>query len=125
MSYICLNYHIVFATKQRKPLIDDSFSQRLFSYIAGIASNMKSKLYIVNGIPNHIHLLISLPSDVSIADCVRTIKTNSSRWIHQTFDEHKDFAWQQGYSAFSVSYSAIEDVVKYIKDQQPASKADS
>ena len=118
MSYTCLNYHIVFTTRQRKPLIDDSVNQRLFSYIAGIVGNMKSRLYIANGISDHIHLLVSLSTDVSVADCVRTIKTNSSRWMHQTFDEHKDFAWQEGYSAFSVSYSAIDGVVNYIKGQQ-------
>lgn len=123
MSYTCLNYHIVFATKHRKPLISNSFERRLFRYFVGITDNMKSKLYIANGTCDHVHLMVSLSPEVSISDFSRTIKTNSSKWIRQTFD--KDFSWQQGYSAFSVSYSGVDNVIKYIKGQQDHHKKSS
>ena len=99
-------------------MIDDSISQRLFSYIAGTAANLDCKVFIANGVVDHIHLLISLSPKISVVELVRTIKSNSSRWIHEKFLEHKDFGWQDGYSAFSVSYSGINDVAKYIKGQQ-------
>ena len=118
MSYTSLYNHIIFSTKARKPLIDDSISQRLFSYIAGTAANLDCKVFIANGVVDHIHLLISLSPKISVVELVRTIKSNSSRWIHEKFLEHKDFGWQDGYSAFSVSYSGINDVAKYIKGQQ-------
>ena len=118
MSYTSLYNHIIFSTKARKPLIDDSISQRLFSYIAGTTANLDCKVFIANGVVDHIHLLISLSPKISVVELVRTIKSNSSRWIHEKFLEHKDFGWQDGYSAFSVSYSGINDVAKYIKGQQ-------
>ena len=99
-------------------MIDDSINQRLFSYIAGISANLDCKVFIINGVADHIHLLISLSPKISVVQLARTIKSNSSRWIHEKFSEHKDFGWQDGYSAFSVSYSGINDVARYIKGQQ-------
>ena len=118
MSYTGLYNHIIFSTKGRKPLIRDSIKQRLFSYIAGIAVNLECKILVVNGVADHIHLLISISPKISVAELVRKIKSNSSRWIHEMFLEHKAFRWQDGYSAFSVSYSGVNDVSKYIKSQQ-------
>ena len=118
MSYTNLNYHIVFSTKNRKPFLDEKITQRLYQYIAGIIKNTKAKLFIVNGQTDHIHLAVSLASDMCVSDFMRTLKTNSSRWIHEVFPELKFFAWQEGYSAFTVSYSGIEKVIEYIDNQQ-------
>ena len=117
MSYTCLNYHIVFATKLRRPLIGDDYCDRLYGYIAGIVNNMKSRLHIVNGTDNHIHMLVSLPPDITVSEFMRIIKVNSSRWIHQTL-KFELFEWQEGYSAFSVSHSALSDVRRYIEKQK-------
>jgi REP element-mobilizing transposase RayT len=118
MSYNSLNYHIVYAVKDRRPLLDDEIMKRLGEYSAGIIRNLKGQLFIANGPPNHIHLAVSIHPEISMMDFVRTLKTNSSRWIHQTFPDLKDFAWQDGYSAFTVSHSVCAKVIEYIRGQQ-------
>ena len=118
MSYTCLNYHIVYSTKDRARLLGKDDMARVCEYIAGIIRNQKSKLHIANGPPDHIHLAGSLHPEISLADFVRTIKTNSSRWMHQNFPGLSDFAWQDGYAAFTVSHSGLEKVVEYIRGQE-------
>jgi REP-associated tyrosine transposase len=118
MSYTCLNYHIVYSTKGRGRLLSEDEMTKLCEYIAGIIRNQKNKLYIANGPSDHIHLAVSLHPEISLVDFVRTIKTNSSRWIHQRFSDLSDFAWQDGYSAFSVSHSGLEKVIEYIRNQK-------
>jgi REP element-mobilizing transposase RayT len=76
---------------------------------------MKAKLYILNGVCDHFHMLVSLHPELSVSEFVRVIKTNSSRWFRDTFDNH--FGWQDGYSVFSVSYSGVQSVTEYIKNQ--------
>ena len=118
MSYTCLHYHIVFSTKGRRPLLDDMKLSKLCQYIAGIIRNRKSKLYQANGASDHIHLAVSLHPEVSVVEFVRTIKSNSSQWIHQEFAELSNFCWQDGYAAFSVSHSTLENVLEYIRCQK-------
>ncbi len=117
MSYTSLNYHIVFSVKGRRGFLDEQRMHRLCEYVAGIVRNVKCKLYIANGPEDHIHIAVSLRPEVPLADFVRTIKTNTSRWIHQTFDDMQEFGWQDGYSAFTVSYSGLDNVFEYIKGQ--------
>src|SRR5437868_2830839 len=97
-SLTCLNYHIVFSTKDRRDLIVDEFQKELYKYIGGIFKGMKSKLIAVGGMPDHIHLLGSLHKELSISDALRTIKTNSSKWVHTEYPERRNFAWQAGYA---------------------------
>jgi putative transposase len=116
-SFSSLHCHIVFSTKHRLPQIDNEWRPRLHEYIGGVLRNNSSALIAAGGIPDHIHLLVSLGRTISIADALRLIKTNSSSWIH---DEIKfpEFQWQNGYGAFAVSYSNIEQVKTYIANQE-------
>jgi REP element-mobilizing transposase RayT len=118
LSLLSLLYHIVFSTKGRKSFLDDEKTKRLCEYIVGIARNTGGNVHIVNGPADHIHIAASLNSQTSLAEFVRTTKTNTSRWIHKTFADMHDFAWQDGYSAFTVSYSGLSKVIEYIKGQQ-------
>jgi REP element-mobilizing transposase RayT len=118
MSYTSLNYHIVFSTKSRKQFLNDEQVQDVAKYIGGILGNHKGCLLLGNGMPDHIHLLCSLHPDVCLSEITRAIKANSSRWIHETYLPLRDFDWQDGYSAFSVSYSGLDKVHAYICGQQ-------
>ena len=90
---------------------------RLCQYLGGITREMSGQLIAANGPADHIHLATILSPKSALMDFVRTIKTNTSRWIHQTFPQLQDFAWQDGYSAFTVSHSGIAQVMDYIKKQ--------
>jgi len=109
--------HLVFSTKQRAPLIRDEIASRLYPYLGGIATSSKGVLICVGGMPDHVHLLVSLGRESSLSELLRELKANSSRWIHETFPDQKSFAWQSGYAAFSVSHSRLSDVRAYIENQ--------
>jgi REP element-mobilizing transposase RayT len=113
-SFARVSIHIVFATKGRKNLIPESKLQELFAYIIGITRNIGIPLLAIGGMPNHIHLLIGLPSKMTYADAISKIKANSSRFMRQT---NRNFAWQEGYGAFAVSMSQVDTVVHYIRNQ--------
>lgn len=110
--------HVVFSTKDREPLIADSIRQRMHAYISGIIRESDGEAMLVNGTSDHVHILILLPPHRSIAEMVRLIKSNSSKWIHETYPEHGAFAWQTGYAAFSVSESNSAQVLGYIAAQE-------
>lgn len=116
-SFGCLNYHIIFSTKQRQPLLTADISNDLFQYIGGILRTNNGVLLSAGGMPDHVHLLGSLSREMSVAEAVRLIKTNSSSWMHETFSDQQGFAWQAGYGAFTVSYSNIGDVRDYLASQ--------
>ena len=116
-SFACLHCHVIFSTKNRDPLLMPDFAPRLFEYIGGILREQNCPLLSAGGMPDHIHLLVGLHKQTAVSDAVRDIKSNSSRWIHQTFSSLRGFAWQAGYGAFAVSYSNIDQVKKYIADQ--------
>lgn len=109
--------HCVFATKERRPLISPSLQQRLWPYLGGIARDSKMKALAIGGVSDHVHALISIPATLSVAKAVQLLKGNSSKWIHDTFKEHRDFAWQEGYGAFSIGISGVDDTTKYIQNQ--------
>ena len=117
MSYTNLNYHIVFATKERRPFLTDDLHTRLAEYIGGVVRSLKGKLVESGGQDDHIHLAVSASPQTAPADLLRNIKANSSRWIHETFTDQRRFGWQDGYAAFSVSHSAMPDVIRYIQRQ--------
>lgn len=117
-SYVSLPIHVIFSTKNRMPLIQAEWEDRLYAYIGGIMREEKCILLASGGVADHVHLLISWSKERSIADVLRLIKTNSSRWVHQTFPNHHDFAWQSGYAAFAVSQSNVNAVKEYIANQK-------
>ena len=116
-TYCQLLYHVVFGTKNRRASIDDDLRSRLHSYVGGVVREMQGNPLAINGITDHVHLLFSLPPSMSVAAALRVIKTNSSKWVHETHP-HKSFAWQSGYAAFTVSQSKRETVARYILRQE-------
>ena len=117
-SYNALNAHVVFSTKERTAQIDSSLEERLYPYIGGILRELKGRLLVVNGVDDHIHLLLAIPATESMAEIVRKVKGSSSKWIHDTFPDRASFEWQRGYAAFSVSNSQLTHVARYIERQK-------
>jgi putative transposase len=117
-SYVCLPIHVVFSTKNRVDSIQPEWEQRLYEYIGGILREEKCTLLAAGGMPDHVHLLISWSKEKSVADVLRVLKTNSSKWIHETMPGQTDFAWQSGYAAFAVSQSNVDQVKRYITNQK-------
>jgi putative transposase len=115
-SFGSLHCHLVFSTKQRLPQITADIQPRLFEYIGGILRNHSSCLIAAGGMPDHVHLLVSLGRTVATAEAVRLIKSNSSAWMHNELSL-TDFRWQDGYGAFAVSYSNIDSVKLYLANQ--------
>jgi REP element-mobilizing transposase RayT len=117
-SYSNLLTHIVYSTKYRKPMIDSALELRLYPYLGGILRQLGGKLYVVNGVEDHVHLLAELPPSISVAEAVGKIKGKSTHWIHQSFPDRTEFSWQRGYAAFSVSKSNVPAVARYIERQK-------
>lgn len=115
-TYSRLLVHVVFSTKERHPWIADDMRTDLHGYLGGIARNIDAIPLIVGGVADHIHALIALPTKLSVADLVRTLKSNSSSWVHERWPQRL-FQWQNGYGAFSVSESNKDAVVRYIENQ--------
>jgi putative transposase len=118
MSYTSLNYHIVFSTKERRPFIREEVRERLAPYIGAVIKDLGGVPVEINGPADHLHVVAILTAKVSLAECVKTIKGGSSKWIHDTFADLAEFNWQDGYSAFSVSHSVLPRVIEYVKTQQ-------
>ena len=117
-SLSSLIFHFVFSTKHRRQQIPREIQPRLHKFIAGTLRSRQSKLLAAGGMPDHLHLLASLNRQISVSDALQEIKSNSSRWIHESFPKLNRFAWQNGYAAFSVSCSRIEPVRHYIQNQE-------
>ena len=116
-SFVSCLMHVVFSTKERRPWITPDIQDRLWPYLGGIARENKMKALKVGGVEDHVHSLLSLPSTLDIAKAVQLLKGNSSKWIHETFPKLKTFEWQEGYGAFSIGVSGVEDTIKYIENQ--------
>ncbi len=118
MSYISSYYHCVFSTKERRPLMLPPLRDRLWPFIGGIARQNQMKAIQIGGMPDHIHILLSMPSTVTIAKAMQLIKGGSSKWVHDTFPRHSLFRWQVKYGAFGVSVSLLDKTIEYIKNQE-------
>jgi len=117
-SLACLHYHFIFSTKGRAALIARPVQERLYDYIGGIIKREKGALLTAGGTRDHVHLLASLRPTPAVADNLRKVKANSSKWVHTKFPGMLTFRWQDGYGAFAVSYSAVEQVRRYIERQE-------
>jgi putative transposase len=114
-AYAQNTIHLVFSTKDRRKLITRKFQPRLWAYAAGICKHDGIFVHAVNGMDDHIHLLVRIPPVLSVAKAVGAIKSNSSRWANE---QSEKLAWQQGYAAFSVSASNVSAVIRYIQTQE-------
>ena len=115
-TFFSLHYHIVFSTKDRRPLIRAEWRPRVHSYLGGIIRGMNGVAEIVGGVDDHVHILASLRPVHCIADVMRDMKKDSTNWVKQNFEGR--FAWQEGYAAFTVSPSATDSVRDYIANQE-------
>jgi putative transposase len=113
-SYAQNFVHVIFSTKDRRPLLSIEFRPQLWAYIAAVCKNHDIHVDAVGGTDNHIHLLIRIPAALSLAKAILTIKSNSSKWANE---QGQRFAWQEGYAAFSVSASSVPRVARYINTQ--------
>lgn len=116
-TYTQLYIQVVFAVKGRENLICENWKIELFKYISGIIKAKGHKSIIVNGVADHIHILIGLKPLMAISDLVRDIKNNSTNFINARKFVRGKFSWQEGYGAFSYSHSQVEAVYKYILNQ--------
>jgi REP element-mobilizing transposase RayT len=117
-SFVSLVSHIIFSTKNRRPMLKAEIRDELYAYTGGLLRSEKGRLLKAGGISDHIHLLAQLNATLSVATCVQKIKANTSRWLKRRFRTHSQFAWQEGYAAFSVSPSQIPKVKAYIENQE-------
>lgn len=116
-TYSQLLLHVVFSTKGRAPWITEELADRLYSYIGGIVRAEKGVLYDIGGVGDHVHMYLRWRPDGSISALMRTVKARSSKWVYETYPNLAAFAWQEGYSVFSVSKSQEKAVKKYIAGQ--------
>jgi putative transposase len=116
-SHICCLIHVVFSTAERRPTIREDMEESLHGYLGGIARENGIAALAVGGTADHVHLLLSLPRTVSVAKAVQLLKSGSSKWIHENFTRSRNFAWQEGYGAFSIGVSQRGATVKYIEAQ--------
>jgi putative transposase len=104
-------------SKERRKLITPALQERLWPFLGGIARQNDMKALMVGGVEDHLHLLLSVPATMPIAKAMQLTKGGSSKWIHESFPEHRLFAWQEKYGAFSVSVSLLDTVASYIQNQ--------
>ena len=110
--------HLIFSTKERRPLIRDDVRERLHTYIVGILENQKSASLQTNSVEDHAHILFVLSKNLPLAKVVQEVKQSSSKWIKGQGEGYSDFGWQNGYAAFSVSESQRDAVREYIRNQR-------
>ncbi len=117
-TYSQIYIHGVFAVQGRGNLIHKNLKDELHKYICGIINNKDRKVYAINGMPDHVHVLISIRPNVLISDLMRDIKAGSSGWINTHKKILGKFSWQEGFGAFSVSQSQLDTVIAYINNQE-------
>ncbi len=122
-TYSHVYLHTIFSTFRREPLLADGLGPRVHAYMATVLRNLGCRVVVINGMPNHVHLLFRMAPELALSDLVRDIKANSSGWIHRTVPFLRDFAWQAGYGVFSVSGSGVARVKEYIVNQQEHHRA--
>ncbi len=108
----------VFAVSNRQSLIKANFKEDLYKYITGIVKNQGQKLISINGMPDHVHILIGLRPAMALADLVQEIKADSTNFVNKRRLVRGRFSWQEGYGAFSYGHSQLDTIVRYIQNQE-------
>lgn len=117
-TYTQIHIQFVFAVKYRNAVIETSWKNDLYKYMAGIVKNNNHKLLSINGMPDHVHILVGLRPSQSISDLLQDVKGSSSKWINSMKLVKGKFEWQEGYGAFSYSKSHLGNVISYIENQE-------
>ena len=117
-TYTQMYVHVVFAVKGRENIISPQWKDELYKYITGIVSNEKQKLLAINGMPDHVHILLGVKPTIAVSDLVRDIKANSSRFINEKKWVAGKFEWQNGFGAFTYGHSQLGTIISYIDNQE-------
>lgn len=117
-TYTQIHIHFVFAVKYRAGVIQYRWKDDLYKYITGIVQNNKHKMLIINGVEDHVHLLVGVRPAQSISDLMQDVKAGSSKWINDNQLILGKFEWQEGYGAFSYSKSQLPTIMNYIQNQE-------
>lgn len=117
-TYTQIHLQFVFAVKNRNALIKPEWESELYKYITGIVTRQEHKLLAINGMPDHLHLLVGMRPLQSVSDLLQDIKGDSSKWINQNKLTPFKFEWQEGYGAFSYGASQVDNVIEYIRQQK-------
>jgi len=117
-TYTQIHIQAVFVVKHRACLIQSAWKDQLYRYIAGIIEGNNHKCLIINGMPDHIHILFGMRPPHSLSDLMQDIKGDSSKWINKNFKLEERFTWQPGYGAFSYKKSDLPSIINYIENQE-------
>jgi putative transposase len=117
-TYFQIYMHTIFAVKGRSSLISPKWKEDLYKYISGILSHRSQKLLAINGMPDHIHLLIGIKPNCNLSDLVRDVKAGSSKHINESRWTAGRFEWQEGFGAFSLGHSQLDTIFAYIRNQE-------
>lgn len=117
-TFTQLHIQLIFAVQNRTSLIDKFWKDRLYAYMTGIIQNNGHKLLIINGMPDHVHILIGFRTTQALSELVQVVKRDSSKWINENKLVRGKFSWQEGFAAFSYSHSHLQNVIEYIKNQE-------
>jgi putative transposase len=117
-TYSQLYVHYVFAVQNRLCLIKNFWQDKLYKYMSGIIDQQGHKLYVINGMGDHLHIIISMNPKQAPSDLMYHLKRSSSMWINQSRLSDKKFSWQEGFGAFSLGKSQLPEKIKYIEEQQ-------
>jgi REP-associated tyrosine transposase len=110
--------HVLFSTKDRRRSIVPEIKAQLHAYMGGIVRELKGNPLTINGVSDHVHLLVQFPPTLALSEAMGVLKANSSGWVNETFPRRQKFAWQTGYTGFSVSQSNASAVIEYISRQE-------
>jgi putative transposase len=124
-TFTQLHIQLIFAVQNRTSLIDRFWNDKLYAYMTGIIQNHGHKLMIINGMPDHVHVLIGFRTTQSLSKLVQMLKRDSSKWINENKLVRGKFSWQEGFGAFSYSHSHLSNVIEYIKNQEEHHKKQS
>jgi putative transposase len=117
-TYTSIHLHVVFAVKSRYGLILPSWKDELYKYITGIVQNKGHKMIIINGMPDHVHILIGFRPTGALSDLVKDVKAGSSKWINESAFVKGRFEWPKGFGAFSHSQHDLPSIINYIENQE-------
>ncbi len=126
MGHTCSNLlcHCVWSTKNREPYLKKEIKPRLNSYMRTVIDGEGAKLLFMNGVEDHVHLLIAMPLTLLVPDLIEKVKPVATKWLNKTFAEFEGrFRWQEGYGAFSVGKSNLQQVINYIENQEEHHKS--
>lgn len=115
-THLSLHYHLVWSTKDRRPLIAPAWKDRLHAWLGGCVRELGGVAVAAGGMPDHVHCLVGLKATHCLSDFMRVLKSESSEWVHKDMGEPL-FQWQEGYGAFTVSPSQLDKVRQYVLNQ--------